>query len=179
MKTLKAALALAIAAAALPATASAAVITVDTSVPAGSFGNNNVTCAGAVPCAFTDTGSFVTPTGYNRVSLSITSVASDAATNIDFSPTQVLFNGVAFAITNGTVDTGQLLSQALIAGATNNLSITGTSGGNASYSGTLSFSNVAAVPEPGTWALMLVGFGAVGFSMRRRRSATAHLYQAA
>jgi hypothetical protein len=29
-------------------------------------------------------------------------------------------------------------------------------------------SRVAAVPEPGTWALMLVGFGAVGFSMRRR-----------
>ena len=27
----------------------------------------------------------------------------------------------------------------------------------------------AAVPEPGTWAMMLLGFGAVGFSMRRRR----------
>jgi hypothetical protein len=29
---------------------------------------------------------------------------------------------------------------------------------------------VAAVPEPGTWALMLLGFGAVGFAMRRRRA---------
>lgn len=28
----------------------------------------------------------------------------------------------------------------------------------------------AAVPEPGTWAMMLVGFGAVGYSLRGRRS---------
>jgi hypothetical protein len=27
----------------------------------------------------------------------------------------------------------------------------------------------AAVPEPATWAMMLLGFGAVGFAMRRRR----------
>ncbi|NJC04930.1 hypothetical protein GGQ97_000723 [Sphingomonas kaistensis] len=32
---------------------------------------------------------------------------------------------------------------------------------------------VGAVPEPGTWALMLVGFGAIGASLRRRRRATA------
>lgn len=30
-------------------------------------------------------------------------------------------------------------------------------------------SNVPAVPEPGTWAMLLIGFGAVGFGMRRRR----------
>lgn len=30
---------------------------------------------------------------------------------------------------------------------------------------------VAAVPEPGTWAMMLVGFGAVGYAMRKRRGA--------
>lgn len=27
----------------------------------------------------------------------------------------------------------------------------------------------SAVPEPGTWAMMLIGFGAVGYSMRRAR----------
>ena len=30
-------------------------------------------------------------------------------------------------------------------------------------------SAVAAVPEPGTWAMMLLGFGAIGASMRRRK----------
>jgi len=29
--------------------------------------------------------------------------------------------------------------------------------------------SVTAVPEPGTWAMMLLGFGAMGLSMRRRR----------
>lgn len=29
---------------------------------------------------------------------------------------------------------------------------------------------INAVPEPATWALMLLGFGAVGFTMRRRRN---------
>ena len=38
--------------------------------------------------------------------------------------------------------------------------------GNASYSGTL---NIAPVPEPATWALMLLGFGGIGMAMRRRR----------
>jgi hypothetical protein len=34
---------------------------------------------------------------------------------------------------------------------------------------------INAVPEPSTWALMLLGFGAVGFSMRRGRNATPRL----
>lgn len=35
--------------------------------------------------------------------------------------------------------------------------------------GTLSV-GVAAVPEPATWAMMLLGFGAIGASLRRRRT---------
>lgn len=34
-------------------------------------------------------------------------------------------------------------------------------------------SGVGTVPEPATWALMLLGFGGIGFAMRRRRSALA------
>jgi hypothetical protein len=33
----------------------------------------------------------------------------------------------------------------------------------------LRLGGVSAVPEPTTWAMMLVGFGAVGYSMRRRK----------
>lgn len=46
-----------------------------------------------------------------------------------------------------------------------NGSVVGSSG-DGSYSGVI---NLAAVPEPATWAMMLLGFGAVGFAMRRRR----------
>jgi hypothetical protein len=37
---------------------------------------------------------------------------------------------------------------------------------------------MSAVPEPTTWAMMLIGFGAVGYSMRRR-STTYSAVQAA
>ena len=37
----------------------------------------------------------------------------------------------------------------------------------------------AAIPEPGTWAMMLIGFGAIGFSMRRSHSQLRSLAQIA
>ena len=37
----------------------------------------------------------------------------------------------------------------------------------------ITFSAAAAVPEPSTWAMMLIGFAGIGYSMRRRRRSTA------
>ena len=37
---------------------------------------------------------------------------------------------------------------------------------------TATFPAAAGVPEPATWAMMLMGFGAMGFAIRRRRDAT-------
>ncbi len=49
-------------------------------------------------------------------------------------------------------------------------------GGGHSFSTmtTGSVSRVAAVPEPATWAMMLLGFGAIGAGLRRRRPVLAH-----
>ena len=38
---------------------------------------------------------------------------------------------------------------------------------------------IAAVPEPGTWAMMLLGFGAAGVAMRRRKRSTGRALQIA
>ena len=58
-------------------------------------------------------------------------------------------------------------------GALNTITINGLSRGQGHYAGTAEFTPVAgAVPEPATWAMMLLGFGAVGFSIRRKRRPT-------
>ena len=47
------------------------------------------------------------------------------------------------------------------------LTIMGDNSGPGSLGGTVT---INAVPEPAAWAMMLIGFGAIGASMRRRRS---------
>ena len=48
------------------------------------------------------------------------------------------------------------------------LAISGNNSGAGSLGGSITIRQ--AVPEPSTWAMMLIGFGAVGFAMRRRRT---------
>jgi hypothetical protein len=57
----------------------------------------------------------------------------------------------------------------LLANTAYNVNITGTSNVAGAISGNVTIRNAAAVPEPATWALMILGFAGVGMAMRRRR----------
>jgi hypothetical protein len=50
------------------------------------------------------------------------------------------------------------------------LTVQGTRGDNGSFGGNVAFS-ANQLPEPATWAMMLFGFGAMGWQLRRRRTA--------
>lgn len=156
-----------------------AAITIDPSAPAGTFGNDTVTCtSGTTNCAFSDTITFLTPTGYNQVGGTLTSgPALTAAQDIIFGSLGLLsgvtLNGQKFNLQiTGTNEYATLSPISLVAGATNTLIVTGTVGqsGMGSYAGTLNFANVAAVPEPATWAMMLFGLGGVAWALRRKKA---------
>jgi hypothetical protein len=51
------------------------------------------------------------------------------------------------------------------------LQIEGFAGGTAGYGGTISTAAVGAIPEPSTWAMLILGFAGIGFmSMRKKLS---------
>lgn len=151
--------------------ASAALVVLAGSDAAGTFRNTSVTCTPApAPCSFSDSTTFVTPNNYTTLSATISSIlgGTNLTTNIDF--TSVMINGVEFAIgSTGSVEFRYLSDLLLGPGKLNTLVVTGNSGGDASYSGTLSFSGAAGVPEPSTWLMMIMGVGIVGFALRRRQ----------
>ena len=71
-------------------------------------------------------------------------------------------------VDNGTVEFWSLSNLFLDAG-TYMLTINGSNDSTGSLGGTVTINATPAVPEPGTWAMMLMGFGAAGYAMRRRR----------
>ncbi len=93
--------------------------------------------------------------------------SAGSGTNINFA--NALFGEQIFSIHFGDAGTG--LGDRTILYSFN----FGTQGATSVTLGTAGFSNAVlitpsntAVPEPATWAMMLVGFGAVGYSLRRR-----------
>ena len=140
------------------------------------FGTSNF---GAI---ITNTGTFnhtfsFTTSGNNTASASVVTISlPNGAKDIDFS--SVLLDSFAFTQIgfDPNAETWQLTTAALAAGAhaifvNGNVITSGPGKAAASYAGTLNL--VTAIPEPATWAMMIVGFGAAGSLVRRRRSSVA------
>jgi hypothetical protein len=96
------------------------------------------------------------------------------ASSVDITVAGII-NGIAgsttqnFALGNGENFFGfNATGGDVITSITFNTSATLASGGVADLR-QVRVSGISPVPEPTTWAMMLIGFGAVGYSMRRRR----------
>ena len=127
----------------------------------------------AAPVSFTDMYYFmVGQNGLGSGGLTTTTSLLNRSTNLDI--TSVDINGTMATLTKdaqGFVESASLIGLNLVAGATNILTVTGVARGNGSYGGDITFSPTA-VPEAATWAMMLIGFGAMGVALRYRRRTT-------
>jgi hypothetical protein len=127
--------------------------------------------SGIAAGTFQDLFQFTLPTsGLGSGSISTSTSVLLSTTDTDF--TSVLINGTAATLTTlngGITQFASATSVPITAGQLNTLTVNGLSRGNGSYGGQISFTPNSAVPEPGTWAMMLLGFGGMGMAMRRRR----------
>ncbi len=118
---------------------------------------------------FTDTFNFIIDqVGLASGTLSTNTTRLFSSTDLDIF--SVFINGLqATKVVSGTAEFFQINDVPISAGATNQIVVNGFSRGNGSYAGTATFSPITAVPEAGTWAIMLFGIGGIGASMRVRR----------
>jgi hypothetical protein len=167
----KIALAAAIAAAATiaaPAAYASPVVTFNPSTGTGVFFNSAVT-AGAIDDLFE-----FDYVGTGVATADITSITFEIAEAITL--TSVTFNDKEFSLSetvdaNGKRTTGYVFDVPVTTG-TQKLVVKGNSNGNNTYTGNIRI-KVSPIPEPATWALMIVGFGMVGSTLRRRRTVLA------
>lgn len=123
--------------------------------------------------SFNVSGAFANVEGYTLVAADFTTtVIGTSDSNIDV--VSATLNGVNFAgnylSADPSTETGNVGPLgALLVG--NNLNFQGVAGkGNENtIAGNLRW---ASVPEPSTWLMMMAGFGALGFALRRQKAAT-------
>jgi hypothetical protein len=116
--------------------------------------------------------------GIYGITLSTVATTVNGPTDVDITAAFVTGTGIGSSIALGPnpfntdlIENYALAGQALAAG-TYTLTVQGTRGASGSFGGNVAF-EAAALPEPGTWAMMLLGFGAIGWQLRRRRSSLA------
>jgi hypothetical protein len=143
--------------------------------------------AGNPPTGLSGVGTAV---AYNTFSFSPAQSGSYSflltSTTANFDPFLALYSGTFnpaspltnLVVANDDFTTGNStlsgFTYALLASSNYTAVITGFNNADfGTYALTISTAAEAAIPEPATWALMLVGFGAVGASARYRRRGTA------
>lgn len=108
-------------------------------------------------------------TGSGSISTSTSLIGS--STDLDI--LSVTVNGLAAARTtlgNGAGEFFSIGDVPILSGALNSIVVTGFSRGNGSYGGNATFT--PAIPEPTTWAIMMIGIAGIGFGLRRQRRTT-------
>jgi len=175
MKRILFALAAMVSAVTATAATAAVPVTVSTMTPAvnlstggsASFSNTMVGTG-----KFVDVFHFVLPNSLVTGSaINIALFGNNTVGDIDFSSislgntlfTKVLGDNAGL----GGMEVWQLNPATSFAAGTYDLVVAGKAFGVASYAGTLNVMP-SAVPETATWAMMLMGFGAMGMAMRRR-----------
>lgn len=137
-----------------------------TSGPVTAFIGN----AGIAAGDFTDTFTFrIDQNGTGSGSLSTSTTALLSKTDIDI--LSVIVNGAAATKTvsaDGLSEFFNISGVPILFGEVNNIVVTGFSRGAGSYGGNATFLP-AAIPEPASWAMMVLGFGLVGAGVRNRR----------
>ena len=133
---------------------------------------------------FTETVSWVNDlAGIYAITLSTVATRVNGPTDVDITAAFVTGTGIGSPLNlapnpfnTDLIENYSLAGQALGAG-TYMLTVQGTRGASGSFGGNVAF-EAAAVPEPATWAMMLFGFGAIGWQLRRRRSSSLAFAQA-
>jgi hypothetical protein len=111
--------------------------------------------------------------GLYGITLTAIAAAVNGPTDVDITSAYVTGTGIGSPINLLTAPgSNDLVESYYLAGlnldpGTYTLTITGTRGNSGSFGGNVAFQ---AVPEPATWAMMLLGFGAIGWQLRRRRT---------
>lgn len=103
-------------------------------------------------------------------------VRGDLGSDVDFFA--LMINGTSGGVFNGAASSAFVIDAPVTTGI-NTLTITGRLNpggdrtGDGLVTGSVTIAAVAAVvPEPATWGLFILGFGAIGASLRRRSSQT-------
>jgi len=127
--------------------------------PTGEYGNND-------PAAnFADVFTFNLPT-YGVLTVTLQSVYQTIGQNVDFMVNGVKLNNENFGVINSGNPEVQTITQKVGPGK-QTIQVAGTSAPDGAYNGAIIFA-AGGVPEPATWMMLILGFGAIGFGMRRK-----------